>query len=390
MHNSTSVKQLIQSKVAQAQQEPTQPLGSTMVKKAVNNNLSVFSDVDSFAAAQRMAHALASADFTPDTFRGKIANCLLALEMANRINSSVVAVMQNLYIVKGKPAWSGKYVIAAINASGRFQTSLMYNMEYDPVTGGPIACTAYAHDKLGNKLEGPKITMKMANGEGWLSNSKWTNMPDLMFRYRSASFFGNTYVPDILMGMQTVEEIEDMEYARIATPDIHPQEETSLEQALSTLNETTMTPDTKPQAHVEETIDAIIEEVHPVTKTHDPIAETKAPENAEVKTPESVVEVIEESIHVVEEPKQQLESVLEAIEFEIPTNMEELEFLMIDLGLEMDIKQNAKKASFAKAIGEITPAKADVLIKIGFKQKGEIFVCDVTEFVLKDEADSLF
>ena len=70
--------------------------------------------------------------------------------------------------------------------------------------------------------------------------------------------------------------------------------------------------------------------------------------------------------------------------------MEELEFLMIDLGLEMDIKQNAKKASFAKAIGEITPAKADVLIKIGFKQKGEIFVCDVTEFVLKDEADSLF
>lgn len=390
MHSSTSVKQLIQSKVAQAQQEPAQPSGSTMVKKAVNNNLSVFSDVDSFAAAQRMAHALASADFTPDTFRGKIANCLLALEMANRINSSVVAVMQNLYIVKGKPAWSGKYVIAAINASGRFQTSLMYNMEYDTATGGPIACTAYVHDKLGNKLEGPKITMKMANGEGWLSNSKWTNMPDLMFRYRSASFFGNTYVPDILMGMQTVEEIEDMEYARIATPDIHPQEETSLEQALSTLNETTMTPDTKPQAHVEETIDAIIEEVHPVTKTPDPIVETKAPESAEVETPEPVVEVIEELIQMDKEPKQQLESVLEAIEFEIPTNMEELEFLMIDLGLEMEIKQNAKKASFAKAIGEITPAKADVLIKIGFKQKGEIFVCDVTEFVLKDEADSLF
>ena len=35
-------------------------------------------------------------------------------------------------------------------------------------------------------------------------------MPELMFQYRAASFFGRLYAPDILKGMQTVDEVKDV------------------------------------------------------------------------------------------------------------------------------------------------------------------------------------
>ena len=35
-------------------------------------------------------------------------------------------------------------------------------------------------------------------------------MPDMMLRYRSASFFGRLYLPEVLNGMYAVEELEDI------------------------------------------------------------------------------------------------------------------------------------------------------------------------------------
>lgn len=53
--------------------------------------------------------------------------------------------------------------------------------------------------------------------KGWFSKdgSKWRTMPELMLRYRAASFFGRLYAPDILYGMQTTEEVEDAKFTEI-------------------------------------------------------------------------------------------------------------------------------------------------------------------------------
>ena len=75
------------------------------------------------------------------------------------------------------------------------------------------SCVAFATDlKTGEILESPNITMAMAKAEGWLdkNGSKWKTMPDLMLRYRAASFFSRLYAPEIAMGMQTVEEVADL------------------------------------------------------------------------------------------------------------------------------------------------------------------------------------
>lgn len=164
--------------------------------------------IQNFEHAQRVAKMIATSNLIPEAYRGKVENVMIAMEMANRIGISPLMVMQNLYIVKGTPGWSGSFVIALINGSKRFDDDLEFVFSGD---GDSYGCTAIAFKK-GKKIESTKVDLKMVKGEGWLDKpgSKWKTMPDQMYRYRAASFFGKANTPDLLMGMQTAEEIIDI------------------------------------------------------------------------------------------------------------------------------------------------------------------------------------
>ena len=203
-----------------------------------------FGSLQSFELMQRAAKLLASSTIVPTVYRSwdekkgenqaALANCVVALNMAQRMGADVLAVMQNLYIVEGRPAWSAQWVIASINTCGRFSP-----LRFDLTDLGPkeveyevtkwvnrervvskhkalvqnLECVAWAIEKeTGTHLSGPKVSIEMAVREGWYgkSGSKWQTMPEVMIRYRAASFFGKLYSPELLMGLQTVEEIHDI------------------------------------------------------------------------------------------------------------------------------------------------------------------------------------
>jgi hypothetical protein len=168
-----------------------------------------FGDSASFEHAQRVAKMLSSSNLIPKEYQGNIQNTMIALEMANRIGATPLMVMQNLYIIHGKPSWSSSFIIAAINACKKF-SPLRFSVSGE---GDGLGCFAWAYDiETKDKLEGPAITIGMAKKEGWFTKtgSKWQTMPELMLRYRSAAFFGRLYAPEILMGMHTTEEIQDV------------------------------------------------------------------------------------------------------------------------------------------------------------------------------------
>lgn len=163
-----------------------------------------------FDHAQRVAKMLASSNLIPKEFQGNVQNTLIALEMANRIGASPLMVMQNLYIVHGRPSWSSSFIIAALNSCRRF-SPLRFELSGE---GDAMECFAWAYELSTNeKIMGPTVTMKMAKAEGWIdkNGSKWKTMPTLMIRYRSAAFFGRLYAPDIMMGMHTKDELIDAE-----------------------------------------------------------------------------------------------------------------------------------------------------------------------------------
>jgi len=64
----------------------------------------------------------------------------------------------------------------------------------------------------------------MAKAEGWTSNKKWRTMPDHMLRFRSATFFGRQHVADLLLGVQTEEEVVDIQPMQVVTEEVKEQE----------------------------------------------------------------------------------------------------------------------------------------------------------------------
>jgi len=180
---------------------------------------SVFSSQTSFDQAQRMAKLLSASSLVPASYKDNIPNTVIALEMANRVGASPLMVMQNLHVIQGKPGWASAFIIGMINASGKFRDNLEFELTG---TGDEMKCYAYATSASSGKLlKGPEITMEMAKKEGWVSKSgsKWVTMPQLMIHYRAAAFFGRLYVPEIMMGMHTVEELADMPKSALASID---------------------------------------------------------------------------------------------------------------------------------------------------------------------------
>lgn len=166
-----------------------------------------FNSESSWKLANRIGQAFAASSLVPQQYQGNVANCIVALEMANRMGASPLMVMQNLYIVHGTPGWSSKFLIACFNQCGRF-SSLRYDWNADR-----SACRAWAIEKAtGERIEGPQVSIEIAKAEGWSTKngSKWKTMPELMLMYRAAAFLIRTYAPEISMGLQTDDEIIDV------------------------------------------------------------------------------------------------------------------------------------------------------------------------------------
>ena len=180
--------------------------------------LQVFSGIAAFDAAQRMARALCSSTLVPRDYQGQqgLANSLIALEIAGRMRLSPLVVMQNMTPIHGRPTWSSKFLIATVNASGRFSPLRFVFDDKEK----PTRCHAVATDKAtGEVLEGETITLELARKEGWWSRkdrngnetSKWQTMTGQMLRYRAAAWWANVYCPEIALGLITQEEALDIE-----------------------------------------------------------------------------------------------------------------------------------------------------------------------------------
>ena len=81
----------------------------------------VWQNKDAFNQALRAAQMLSQSTLVPQNYQGKPQDCFIAVEMAARMNTSPIFIMQNLYVVKGKPTWAGQACMAMINACGKFK-----------------------------------------------------------------------------------------------------------------------------------------------------------------------------------------------------------------------------------------------------------------------------
>ena len=183
---------------------------SEITTQSVEGESSIYKNTDSFEFAQRQAKSLCESNLVPTSYQGQkgLPNCLVALEMSKRMNLSPLTVMQNLNIIHGRPTWSAQFISSQIMGCGRFE-----NFDYLVKGEGEtleVQCVAkrVEDQKL---VKGTAVSMRMARLEGWTKNSKYTSMPEVMLRNRAATFFGRQYIPDLLLGVQTSEEVVDIQ-----------------------------------------------------------------------------------------------------------------------------------------------------------------------------------
>ena len=179
--------------------------------------INFFANEANFNLGQRMAKVFASSNLVPTQYQGNIGNVMIAMNISQRIGADPLMVMQNLVIVHNQPTFEAKFAIACFNATGKYTP-----IRYEEVgERGKDSWGMYAHaiDKAtGDVLKGPEVTIKLAKDEGWYNqNAKWRNVPQLMLRYRSASWFIRTTDPGVMMGFQTSDEVEDAQYEEVTT-----------------------------------------------------------------------------------------------------------------------------------------------------------------------------
>ena len=108
-------------------------------------------------------------------------NCFVALDMASRMGLSPMIVMQNLYVVQGKPSWSGSAIASMIRSSKQFK-NVQLKYVGQPNTDNWGAYVQAENVNTGEIIKGGTVTIMTSKKEGWYqkNGSKWQTMPEQM------------------------------------------------------------------------------------------------------------------------------------------------------------------------------------------------------------------
>lgn len=178
--------------------------------KNEQKSITMWNDISLFETTQRMAKLLSMSNIAPQSYRGNVADCTIAIDIANRMGLSPLVVMQNSQVVHGNFSWKGTACKAMIDSCGKYKKTKYVEVgEKGKDTWGFYL---EAIDKDGEVIKGMPVTLETAKKEGWYSKngSKWQTMPELMMKYRAAAFFMRTECAGLAMGFLTEEENEDV------------------------------------------------------------------------------------------------------------------------------------------------------------------------------------
>lgn len=184
-------------------------------------------DPDAYDHAIKVAGNLAASGMLPLHFKGKPADVLIALQIARRTGSDPFTVMQSIYIVGGRPGWLATYMIALANRSGfpirwkveRRAERLKFKREqwHETERGKKVQVeatmpdlTVTAYSPGGDEDMCAIVDSRMAIDEGWANNPKYSTLGEQMLRYRAATLLVRLYRPELLLGLPTTDEAEDI------------------------------------------------------------------------------------------------------------------------------------------------------------------------------------
>ncbi|NNG36910.1 recombinase RecT [Nakamurella aerolata] len=144
---------------------------------------------------------LSAADLLPPAFKGKPANILLAMDLAESLGRSPIEVMQQSQVISGKLGLSAEFMRSLVLASGH---KLRVFMDGD---------TAVAQ---GIRSDDPGFTYEArwdearARTAGLWGKGNWTNHPTAMLKARATTELCRDAFADVIHGVRSADELDEI------------------------------------------------------------------------------------------------------------------------------------------------------------------------------------
>lgn len=155
-----------------------------------------------FEQALTFSKYLADSDMVPKDFKGRPANCLIAIQWGAELGLKPMQAMQNLAVINGRPSLWGDAVIALVRSSPLCE----YVIETDD--GNTATCRV---KRRGDPAEQSRtFSMEDAQAAGLKGKQgPWTQYPKRMRQMRARAFALRDVFPDVLRGLPLAEELQD-------------------------------------------------------------------------------------------------------------------------------------------------------------------------------------
>jgi hypothetical protein len=139
-----------------------------------------------------LAREFASAKMVPAHYQKSPGDCYIAIKLAQRFRMDVWSVMQEMFLINGRPMMSGKLATAILNNSLAEPLRPTYSGEGDDRT-----------ITLSGRPEGDAtpLTVQLKVKDCRTQNEQWRRSPDQMLMYAAARMWGRRFAPDILLGI---------------------------------------------------------------------------------------------------------------------------------------------------------------------------------------------
>ncbi len=186
-----------------AQQQTQQTAALALAPRA---SVSLALGPQTLEQAMTLAGQLAQSDLVPDSYRGKPANVIAAVFMANDLGINVMQAMREIHVIKGKPSLSASMKVALVRQSGLCE-------KWEVVTSTAEKCTI----RTKRKGEAPaeiSLTIAEARAAG-LTSETWQKFPARMLLHRVESWLADQEYQDVTKGLKTPDEVEHSEPAWI-------------------------------------------------------------------------------------------------------------------------------------------------------------------------------
>lgn len=179
----------------------------TVIEKP-KNDVNVM-DFSNFEKAWKMVEMLCKAKCIPQNFWDNPEDALVVIQTGHEIGLSPMSSLRNMMIVNNRPSIYGDAMLALCmktkgKVGGFIDCIEVYNEETQDWT-----CTV---SREGRETKSKTFTMQDAKDGGFLTKpGAWQTSRKRMMQFRSRSFVLRDMFADILMGVLTVEEMQDVE-----------------------------------------------------------------------------------------------------------------------------------------------------------------------------------